>query len=129
MKSSKAILPCLYLLATALFAPSALAEGRVPTEPPVFDQSFKGASISVAVEGTWPTTYQWYRGTATAPKKVKIPAPEGIQPTLILKAPYVAGLYVCEATNAAGTSTSKPSKVSVTKTLSAPDVALTLKPP
>ncbi len=129
MKSSKAILPSLCLLATALFASSVLGAAQ-PTEPPIFDPSFRGASISVYIQGVpWPTTYQWYRGTATNPKKYKIPAPEGIQRELILKPPYVAGLYVCEATNAAGTSTSNPTKVSVTKTPSAPNAAITLKQP
>ncbi len=85
MKSSKAILPSLCLLATALFASSALGAVPQPTEPPIFDNLYTGAGISVHVEGTWPTTYQWYRGTATNPKKYKIPAPEGIQQNLSLK--------------------------------------------
>ncbi len=74
-------------------------------------------------------TFQWYRGTAANPKKVKVPAPAGTEQTLRLEPPYVAGWYVCEATNAAGTTTSKRFKLSLTKTLSAADMAVTIKQP
>lgn len=121
----------LILLSLACTLRAAVPTG--PDSPPVFDQSFKGFTISVDVEGTWPTTYQWYRGTATNPKKVKIPAPQGIQRELVFGPPYgipyVSGLYVCEATNSKGSTLSKPTKVSVTKTKTAPEMQIVLRQP
>lgn len=121
----------LILLALAATLRAAVPTG--PSEPPVFDQTFQGFSLSVDVVGIYPTTYQWYRGTATDPKKVKIPAPQGIQRELVFGAPwgipYVAGIYFCEATNALGTSPSKPFKVSTTRTTTAPELQITVRVP
>ena len=98
----------------------------VPDSPPEFDQSFQGAAFTVLVKGTYPTTYQWYRGTATDPKKVKIPAPEGIQPTLI---PKIAGWYSCESTNAKGSTLSDPMQYATTRSKTAPKLKVTERVP
>ncbi len=128
------ILTCLFLAATVL----AHAVGpAIPPTPPTLDESFKGAAFTAIANGTMPMTYQWFRTTVSSnavsafvsPVKIPIPAPEGIQPTLILKEPYVSGLYYCEITNVAGTVTSKTFQLSVTRVPSAPDMSVTVRQP
>lgn len=114
------------LLATTAYAASPVPK---PTSPPVFDVTFQGAAIVARVTEPYGVTYQWYRGTASNPKKVKIPAPAGIQRELLFDPPYVAGLYYCEATNALGSTLSEPTQVSVTTSKTAPKMKLTLKQP
>jgi hypothetical protein len=78
------------------------------------------------VRDTWPTTYQWYRGTATAPKKYKIPPPEGIQREIV---PRIAGWYFCEATNAMGSTLSEPVQYATTRSKTAPKLKVTERVP
>lgn len=101
---------------------------RQPTEPPVFDETFKGASISVRVIGTFPTSYQWYRGTEANPKKYKVVGAiqREFEPDL---ATGIGGLYFCEATNAAGSTLSKPIRVSFTTDEDAPELQVIIKRP
>lgn len=121
------------LLLSLLAAVTLSAAPATPTAPPVFDKTHQGFTFSVDVEGNFPTTYQWYRGTKTEPKKYKIAAPQGIQRVLEFGPPwgipYVAGEYRCEGTNAAGSALSDPFQVATTKTLSAPKMKITHKIP
>lgn len=117
----------LILLSLAALPASAAWSVPVPTESPKFDHSFQGASFSVDVEGTFPTTYQWYRVNTRG--DIAIPAPQGIQPALILKPTDVAGLYYCVATNAAGSSKSDPFRLSYTTSKTAAKMAVTIKKP
>jgi hypothetical protein len=117
----------LILLCLAVASLPAQTTPKVPTEPPVFNQSFQGASFSVDVDGTWPTTYQWYRVNAKG--DVPVPAPLGIQSTLILKQGDTAGVYYCIATNAAGPSTSGTFRLSFTAQDSAADLQVVIKKP
>lgn len=84
--------------------------------------------ICATVAGTKPFTYQWYRGTPTNLLAVKIPAPEGVQESLILTS-WVAGWYVRVTTNSAGSCTSLPLQVSTTRTTSAPNLQIVIKQP
>lgn len=114
-------------LAFFLVAVATTFAASAPTEPPQFEHSFQGASFTVSVKGTWPTTYQWYRGTPE--KKEAIPAPEGIQPTLHNKLTDPAGIRFCEVTNAAGTSVSKTFRLSFTRVADAADFTVVIKVP
>lgn len=107
---------------------SAAPNPPTPTTPPVFDETFKGASISVRVIGTFPTSYQWYRGTEANPKKYKVVGAiqREFEPDL---ATGIGGLYFCEATNAAGSTLSKPIRVSFTTDEDAPELQVIIKRP
>lgn len=110
------------ILILCLLAACAYAADPIP---PTQDLTDKSIEISCTIQGTPPFTYQWYRGTATAPLKVKL---EGeTRSTITLTPPYVAGLYRCEVSNSAGKITTRPFKVSVTTTTSAPDLAVTVR--
>ena len=115
--------PLLLSLALVLTAPAAIL-------PPTLDDSPPYAVIAPIVHGTGPFTYQWYRETGTIKKvRVKIPAPEGVQEELTLSPSSPAGIYFRETTNASGSVMSHPFKLSVTKTVSAAPIAITLKKP
>lgn len=107
-----------------------LAATCYATNPPTLSQTNRGVELSPAVEGDGPLTYQWYRETGVLFKKrVALPPPEGIQQTLFLKSPYTSGTYFCEVKNAAGSVTSRPIKLSVTKSTTAPEMAVTIRQP
>lgn len=123
----KLLLPLLILATVAVAQTKPVA---APTTTPQFNHSFQGASFSVDVDGTWPTTYQWFRGApSTLSTPTKIPAPEGIQPTLMLKPTDTAGLYYCVATNAAGSTMSGMFRLSFTTQRDAADMQVVIKKP
>lgn len=100
------------------------------TEPPVApaqDEAFSGASFTVSFNGTAPLSYQWYR--VKGEENVKIEAPEGIQRTLVIAPPYVAGVYFCEVSNVAGVVKSKTFRLSVTRQEAAADMQIIIKSP
>lgn len=116
----------------SLFATLTISAQAAPTPiAPVLSQTNRGVEMSVPLEaGTWPMTYQWYRETGTIRKvRVAIPAPEGIQAIFVLTATSKPGVYTCEVTNSAGTVTSRSVKLSLTKSPSAPSIAVTIKQP
>lgn len=119
MNPLKTILPFLCLLATALAAPV----------PPYYDDTRQGVDFTANFGGDGPLTYQWYRGTTANPKKVKLTTPSATTPTLNIEPPYVAGEYVCEATNESGALLSRRFKLSVTTVSTAPEMAVTVKKP
>ncbi len=121
MHSFKTILLSLCLLATAL------AQEVLPPTPlktPWFE-----LSAAYGEDGGVPTSYQWYRGSKSNPLAVPILGPEGTQQTITLRPPLVSGWYVCVMKNEAGSCMTQQTQVSITKTLSAPSMQITVKQP
>jgi len=97
--------------------------------PPTYNPDVMALDLdaSASVNGTAPFTYQWYRGTATQPLKVKIPAPEGVQPTLTLRSTSPAGIYCCVVSNSAGSVQFPGTRFSLTTSKTATELTVTMK--
>jgi len=114
---------------TILFFTLVLAATAAPVVPPAYNPDVKCFVLdaSESVTGTRPFTYQWYHGTATDLLKVKIPAPEGVQSQLTLRANSTAGLYSCVVTNSAGSVQIPATQLSLTTSKTAMGVKVTIK--
>jgi hypothetical protein len=108
---------------------TAASAATTPPVPPTKDPDHQGVVFSVKPLGTPPMKYQWYRGTATNPKKVKLEGPFATEPNLELSPPFIAGLYSCEVTNAAGTILYDPQQLATTTSKTAPRLKVTVKVP
>ncbi len=94
--------------------------------PPAIDLTDRRVELSPPFLGT-DLTYQWYRETGDKKKYVEKLA--GTEKTLTLTPPYTAGVYYCVATNSAGSVTSHPVRVSLTRVTTALEMVVTLKQP